>query len=419
MKFFKKKETDLENKDNPVYVRNLFFLLFIFLLGVWIAPWFKGVTTFSFADTSVASSKNPLIKSSNIKAALDVQNALREIYKEVNPSIVRIETEKSIEVLNSPLLNDPFFRHFFGDRLPRGNNNSRKAQKKQQGLGSGFILDNKGYVVTNYHVVAPNNKEVDKINVKLVGGTTHEAKLIGFDPYSDIALLKIEADNLKSSYIGDSDTVEVGDIAIAIGNPFGLSATFTMGVISSKGQDIKTEDGVERIQTDAAINPGNSGGPLLNIKGEVIGINQMIYTRSGGSIGIGFAIPINYAMSIIERLKKGEKIKRGYIGVRIDLSISEDNLKEQLKKLGIKKETGILLSDVELGSPAWKAGLRAYDIITYIDGVAVLGDSHSERFSKLRLAVIRKGLGSKLNFKILRDNKQRDITVVIGEVPKQ
>jgi serine protease Do len=162
-------------------------------------------------------------------------------------------------------------------------------------------------------------QKVDKITVKLTNGKEYTAKLIGSDPNSDIALIKIDgAKGLKTAHLGDSDKIEVGDLSLAIGNPFGLQSTLTTGIISSKGQDVNSADGVSRIQTDASINPGNSGGPLLNVRGEVIGINQMIYSQSGGSVGIGFAIPINHAKHVIEKLKAGKKIRQGYIGVSVD-----------------------------------------------------------------------------------------------------
>ena len=375
-------------------------IILVFIMGVAVSPF--GGAACNGATFVEAKSYNPLVKSSAVKSALSVQQAMREIYREVNPAVVRIETESYVK--NNPFLNDPFFRHFFGGRAPR-----RGKRRKQQGLGSGFIIDKSGYIVTNNHVVAPNGNKVDKIKVKLVNGKVYAAKLIGSDSSSDIALLKIEAKNLKVSHIGDSDKIEVGDFAIAIGNPFGLSATFTMGVISSKGQDIKTEDGVSRIQTDAAINPGNSGGPLLNIKGEVIGINQMIYSKSGGSVGIGFAIPINYAMTILEKIKSGKKIVPGYVGLSIKSNVTNDELKE----LNLVGRKGLFVSEVELGSPAWKAGIRPYDFIVKIDSKKV------KKFSDLKSKVVRKGPGKKLKIQAIREGRKRNFTIRIGERPSK
>jgi len=371
----------------------------VFLLGIFISP-FAGKCNDSNSFVS-AKESNPLADSDVIKSAMVVQNALRQINTEVSPAVVRIETESTIQVRSNP-----FFDHFFGGR-GRGFNQKRK----QQGLGSGFIISKKGYIVTNYHVVVPNGRKADKLKVKISSGKVFSAQLIGSDKTSDLALLKIEgAKNLKAVHIGDSDQAEVGDFAIAIGNPFGLSSTFTFGVISSKSQEVKTDDGVGRIQTDAAINPGNSGGPLLNIKGEVIGINQMIYSRSGGSVGIGFAIPMNYAMSIIEKLKEGKEIKQGYIGI----AIASQATKAQLKELGINaSEKGLLVSNVSIGSPAWKSGLRPYDFILSVDG------KKAKKFSILKTKVLRKGPGKKLKIKAIRDGKIRSFIVTIGEPPKQ
>lgn len=375
-------------------------LLFIFLLGVAISP-FAG----SCSDDGLkvmAKSNNPLAESESIKGAQVFQNALREIYKEANPAVVRIETEQTVELRSHPFMDDPMFRHFFN--IP-----NEKRKQKKQGLGSGFVITDDGFIVTNQHVV--NN--VDKVTVKFSNGKELPAKIIGGDSISDIALLKVDPKSkLKVVYIGDSDKIEVGDISIAIGNPFGLSSTFTMGVISSKGQDVNTKDGVPRIQTDAAINPGNSGGPLLNMKGEVIGINQMIYSRSGGSVGIGFAIPINYAMTVLDKLKKGEKIKPGQIGV----SVNPDPSKEDMEYLGLGDNKGLLVMNVLLNSPAYKAGIRQYDLITHVDGKPAL------KFSTLKSAVLRKGVGKKIKLTILRNSGgkivKRSVNVEIGEAGK-
>lgn len=372
---------------------NLFVLTFI--AGAVLSPFAgscRGQSQLILADT-----ENPLEKSAAVKGSLVLQQALREIYKEVNPAVVRIETEQKVSPQSNPLYNDPFFRYFFGGPGSRGG-------QRRSGLGSGFVISQDGFVVTNHHVV----KNVDKITVKLGNGKEYSAKLIGSDEASDIALLKIDdVEGMRTIHFGDSEEIEVGDLAIAIGNPYGLSSTFTLGVISSKGQDVNSADGVSRIQTDAAINPGNSGGPLLNIKGEVIGINQMIYTQSGGSVGIGFAIPISYALEVINKLKSGEKIQPGYIGV----SVVPDITQEQMKELNLKGKQGLLVGQVVIGSPAWKSGLRPYDFITKIDG------KKAEKFSILKSAVVRKGVGKDLNISYIRDGKEKTVIVVIGKAP--
>ena len=230
---------------------------------------------------------NPLLDSEEIQKVIRIQTHVRKLYKKANVSVVRIETEQDVAVPANP-----FFKHFYD--IPDG-------MQTKRGLGSGFFLNENGLIVTNYHVVA----NVDRIVIKLIDSSSHKASMIGYDKKSDLALLKIDIRKKNQSIqIGNSENIAVGDIVYAIGNPFGFSATLTSGVISSAHQKIVSKDNMPRIQTDATINPGNSGGPLLDIRGKVIGVNQMIYSDKGGSIGIGFAIPINYAMQVIERIKK-------------------------------------------------------------------------------------------------------------------
>lgn len=369
--------------------------LFVFLIGVAFSP-FAG--TCGGGSIAEAATDNPLLKSESVQHALKFQDAIREIYKEVNPAVIRIETEQTVEV-NHPFFNDPMFRRFF--QVPEG-----QQKQKRAGLGSGFVISSDGFAVTNHHVV----QKVDKITVKLTSGKEYSAKLIGSDPNSDIALIKIEgAKNLKTAHLGDSDKIEVGDFALAIGNPFGLQSTLTTGIVSSKGQDVNSADGVSRIQTDASINPGNSGGPLLNVRGEVIGINQMIYSQSGGSVGIGFAIPINHAKHVIEKLKAGKKIRQGYIGVSVDPEVTE----EKLKLLGVTGKSGLIVAQVVIGSPAFKAGIAANDFITHIDG------KPAEKFSVLKAAVLQKGVGGQIEVRLIRQGKEVTVSVKVAEAPQQ
>lgn len=370
------------------------FTLFVFLIGVAFSP-FAG--TCSGGSIAEAGTDNPLLKSESVQYVLKFQEAIREIYKEVNPAVIRIETEQTVE-MNHPFFNDPMFRRFF--QVPDG-----QQKQKRAGLGSGFIISSDGFAVTNHHVV----QKVDKITVKLTNGKEYTAKLIGSDPNSDIALIKIEgAKGLKTAHLGDSDKIEVGDLTLAIGNPFGLQSTLTTGIVSSKGQDVNSADGVSRIQTDASINPGNSGGPLLNARGEVIGINQMIYSQSGGSVGIGFAIPINHAKHVIEKLKAGKKIRQGYIGVSVDPEITED----KLNLLGVSGKTGLIVAQVVIGSPAFKAGIAANDFITHIDG------KPAEKFSVLKAAVLQKGVGATIEVKLIRQGKEVAVSVKVAEAPQ-
>ena len=384
-------------KFKTIKIKWLPLFLFVFLTGMWISPFSTGCSEKAGSFISAAET-NPLLKSDAVKGALVLQQAFREIHKEVNPAVVRIETEQTVELPRHPFFSDPMFRKFFG--VPE-----ESQRQKRQGLGSGFVISTDGYIVTNHHVV----NGADKIVVNMVSGKSFEAKIVGSDPVSDIALLKMkDSKNLKTVHIGDSDSIEVGDFAIAIGNPFGLTATFTIGVISSKGQDINTADGIPRIQTDAAINPGNSGGPLLNLKGEVVGINQMIYSQSGGSVGIGFAIPINYAMEVLERLKEGKELKPGYIGISVNPDVTE----EQLKELKLTGKTGLLVAQVVIGSPAWKAGVRPYDFITHVN------EKEADKFSVLKSAVIRKGVGGNIELKLISEGKKKKVSLKIVEMPQ-
>jgi serine protease Do len=388
-----KKLTKRKFKLSTMGVANL--TLFVFLMGVALSP-FAG--TCSRNSLVEASTDNPLLKSESVQLASKFQEAIREIYKEVNPAVIRIETEQTVEI-NHPFFNDPTFRRFF--QVPEG-----QQKQKRAGLGSGFVISSDGFAVTNHHVV----QKVDKITVKLTNGKEYSAKLIGSDPNSDIALIKIDgAKNLKTVHLGDSEKIEVGDFALAIGNPFGLQSTLTTGIISSKGQDVNSADGVSRIQTDTSINPGNSGGPLLNIRGEVIGINQMIYSQSGGSVGIGFAIPINHAKHVIEKLKAGKKIRQGYIGVSVDPEVSD----EKLKLLGVPGKAGLIVSQVVIGSPAFKAGIAANDFITHVDG------KPADKFSVLKAAVLQKGVGAEIELKIIRQGRESTVTVKVAEAPQQ
>lgn len=386
-------ETGEDKKKRFSFLSITNLMLFMFLLGAILSPFAGNCSPHKTLAESGA--ENPLKNSKEVQGAEVLQNAMRSIYKEVNPAVVRIETEQKVTMPAHPFFNDPLFRRFFD--VPE-----QQREQTRQGLGSGFIISSDGYVVTNYHVV----EKVDKVTVSLVDGKAYDAKIVGTDSYSDLALLKIKTrEKLKTVYLGDSDKVEVGDIAIAIGNPFGLSSTFTMGVISSKGQDVSPNDPISKIQTDAAINPGNSGGPLLNIRGEVIGINQMIYSQSGGSIGIGFAIPINYAMEVVEKLKEGKTIKPGYIGVS-----APEATAEELKQLKVKQK-GLLVKSVALGSPAHKAGVQLYDVIIKVD------DKDADSFSVLKSAVMKKGPGETLKLTVIRNGKKMDVSIKIGEHP--
>ncbi len=332
--------------------------------------------------------------------------AFAAVVKKAKAAVVYIGVEKSVHMQGGQnpydFFNDPFFERFFGPqfRHPRV---PRQREFKQRGAGSGFIIAKDGYILTNNHVVA----DADKITVRLNDEREFTAKVVGTDPQSDVALIKIDGKNLPVLPLGNSDKIQVGEWVIAIGNPFELYQTVTVGVVSAKGRNHMGISEYENyIQTDAAINPGNSGGPLLNIHGEAIGINSAIFSKSGGYMGIGFAIPINMAKNIEKQLLKSGKVTRGWLGVVI-----QDMNEDLAHSFNLKTDRGVLISDVSDNSPAAKAGLKQGDVVQAIDGKVV------ENVASLRNTIAMTAPGTKLVFKIIRDGKNYSIPVTIGEQP--
>jgi len=359
----------------------------------------KGAESKSSFGSKISS---PLSDSDKISKAWDVQKSFRSIFTIYKNRVVSIYTKKTITQRRHPMFRDPLFRQFFGNPNRRG---SKQQSRKQTGLGSGFIISEDGYICTNHHVVSG----VDSVTVK-VGEKSYEAEIIGSDRATDLALLKIKSKvKLKAAFIGDSSKVQVGDWAIAIGNPFGLNNTFTVGVVSAVGRRKLAMAGrpQSHIQTDASINPGNSGGPLINIKGEVIGINRMIYSKSGGNMGIGFAIPINKATAILEQLKKYKKIKRGFIGVQI-----ANLTKEYAKERGLSKPHGSLIGNIVEGGPAHKAGAQIGDIILQV------GKKKVKTFSDLLDVIEKTPIGKTLKVLVLRENRKINLFITVAERPK-
>ena len=346
----------------------------------------------------------------NVPAAAPAIPSFAGVAKAAGPAVVHIRVEKAVKGADmmpgfGDMFNDPFFERFFGPQF-RPDRQPKRQQKKftQQGQGSGFIFDKKGHILTNYHVV----EGAESITVILADKREFKAKTVGSDPQTDVALIKIEgAGDLPILPLGDSDALEVGEWAIAIGNPFGLEQTVTVGVISAKGRNrVGINDYESFIQTDAAINPGNSGGPLLNIRGEAIGMNSAIFSRSGGYMGIGFAIPINMVKEIETQLLKSGKVTRGWLGVSIQ------NIDEKLaKSFGLAKTGGILVSDVQDGTPAAKAGLRQGDVILK------LNDTELTDVGDLRNRIAMLEPGSKAALTLVRDGKEQRLDVTIGKQP--
>ncbi|HQP49174.1 MAG TPA: trypsin-like peptidase domain-containing protein [Spirochaetota bacterium] len=361
-------------------IRKIYMLLFCSLLVVLFCNGMTctsdGVSTFS------GQRKSPMRDTSLTSEAWGIQKNFRGIYDLYKDRVVSISTERI--VTSYPDYSSP------------------QEQRKQAGQGTGFILSDDGYVCTNHHVV----QNVDKVVVKL-DGRSYVADVVGSDERTDIALLKIQGTgSFQPVFLGDSDEVRAGDIVIAIGNPFGLDKTFTMGVVSAAARrDVDFMGSSQsHIQTDASINPGNSGGPLININGEVIGINRMIYSKSGGSMGIGFAIPINTAKLVVSHLKKYKKVKRGFLGVQI-APITEE-LAQRLNRADAK---GALVVEVMPGSPAQSGGMRRGDIIVRI------GNAEINRFGDVIDIVGKTRIGANLRVVVWREGQVVTLSVRITE----
>jgi len=321
-----------------------------------------------------------------------------DLAAEQRQAVVNISTTKTIKIKqmipqmpggHPPF--DEFFKDFFG-QIP---------EQERHALGTGFILSTDGYVVTNNHVV----DGADEIVVKNSEGEEFTAELVGSDAKLDVALLKIKASGLKAVRLADSDTLRVGDWVVAIGNPFGLEQTVTAGIVSARGRVIGSGPYDDFIQTDAAINPGNSGGPLFNLKGEVVGINTAIFSRSGGNNGIGFAIPINLAHSVFDELRKTGHVQRARLGVHI-----ADIDRDTMKALGLKNRDGALIPEVELNSAADKAGIQAGDVIVGLDK-DVIKNAHD-----LPIKVARHHPGDKVMVHIIRGGKKIHLPVIVEEM---
>ncbi|KLI50717.1 peptidase [Brachyspira hyodysenteriae] len=331
----------------------------------------------------------------SLDGALAVENAIRDVVDKNMPAVVNISTEIEAGQTEEDRYADEFFRFFFGDQMPR-------QKRSQKSLGSGFIINEEGYVLSNYHVV----KGATKIMITLYGEDGElPAKLIGYDEAYDLALLKIEDENRTFPYValGYSDAIEPGEFAIAIGNPYGLNNTVTFGIVSAKGRsDVGANKYQRYIQTDVAINPGNSGGPLFNIHGQVIGINTLIYSTSGGSIGIGFATPINLATSVMTDLKENGRVTRGYLGIY--LQDIDGNLS---RGLNVKQNSGVYVSEVVPDSPAAKGGLQDGDIIIEYDGEKMT--KSGDLFNKVATTKV----GKEVTVKYLRNGRERSTKITI------
>jgi Do/DeqQ family serine protease len=354
----------------------------------------------AFAASQTPPAPSAVIPQPPLAAEAAPMPSLAPMVKRVSPAVVNIATRGTIKEKpgqRNPLLDDPFFRRFF-DVPP----DTRPRERQFQSAGSGVIVDAKnGYIITNYHVI----ENANEITVTLLDNRSFTAKVLGSDEGADIALLQAKQPNLVAMALGDSSHLEVGDYVVAIGNPFGLQHTVTAGIVSALGRTGINPEGYEDfIQTDASINPGNSGGALVNLRGELVGINSAILSGSGGNIGIGFAIPVNMAKGVMDQLVKYGQVKRGVLGVNI-----YDVTPDVAKEFGLADASGALVAGVAQGSAAERAGVKTGDIIVSINGVAM----KSARELRNSIGMLR--IGDQVEIGLLRDGKPRKVTALVAE----
>ena len=367
-------------------------IFFLAILVVWSGGQELRIATSSADDTGDASAG--IIQRSRTFVA---------VAKQAKASVVNVSsTRKASKGQSAPFSDDPLFRRFFGEEFDRRFRQPRDF--RQQGLGSGVIVSADGHIVTNNHVV----EQADEIEVSLADKRKFKAKVVGTDPKSDLAVLKIEAAGLPTLRWADSTRLEVGEFVLAVGNPFGLDQTVTMGIVSAVGRaNVGIVDYEDFIQTDAAINPGNSGGALVNLNGELVGINTAIFTRTGGYMGIGFAIPSSMARSVIDSLIAHGKVVRGWLGVSI-----QEITEELAKEFGVSDGKGALVADIMEDSPASRAGLERGDIIREFEGKPVNDPVH------LRTLVAESAPGTKVRVAVLRNKRMQSLEVILSELPK-
>jgi serine protease Do len=325
-----------------------------------------------------------------------------DLYEQQGPAVVSIDVTQTVKRSQFPDLSedDPFYEFFrrFG-QVPRGR--ERQRDFEQQSVGSGFILSSDGFVLTNAHVV----DDASEVLVKLTDKREFKAKVVGLDKRTDVAVLKIDATGLPRVTIGDPEKLRVGEWVAAIGKPFGLENTITAGIVSAKGRELPNENLIPFIQTDVPINPGNSGGPLFNMKGEVVGINSLIYSRTGGYMGLAFAVPIDVAMGAVKQIQEKGRVTRGRIGVQI-----QEVSKETADAFGLPKATGALVNSVEKGGPAEKGGVEPGDIILKADGRTVNTSSELPRI------ITQVKPGTKIPLQVWRKGATKDVSVTVAEL---
>ncbi len=388
-----------------LYSRKLFALLCFAVLGLAVAASARKEPE-EYSITITPAKERPLA------TLRDLNDAFVDVARAVTPTVVTVSTEK---VIRGSDLWSPFGNPFFsgplddpsgeGNDSNRGRNRGQGREFRQQGLGSGVIVSRDGYILTNNHVIS----EADRIVVRTTSGRRYTAHVVGTDPKSDVAVIKIDTDGLPAIALGNSDSLRVGEIVMAVGSPLttNLAHTVTQGIVSAKGRsNVGLADYEDYIQTDAAINPGNSGGALVNLDGQLVGINSAIMSQSGGFQGIGFAVPVNMAMKIMDALMKDGKVVRGWLGVSI-----QDLTEAIVSAMNLNGQDGSLIGDVAPESPASKAGLQAGDIITAI------GDQKVTNSSQVRNEISSTAPGSKITLTILRDGRERDFEAQLMELP--
>jgi serine protease DegQ len=338
------------------------------------------------------------VKEPSVETAAPRITSFSDAALKAMPAVVNISTTKEVKLSRHPLMEDPVFRHFFGDQLGA-------QTQRSNNLGSGVIVSDKGYILTNSHVV----EAADEIEVALSDARRVRARVVGSDPDTDIAVLKVELTGLPSITFGHPDQARVGDIVLAIGNPYGFGSTVTLGIVSALGRsnlpiNIPFQN---YIQTDAAVNPGNSGGALVDINGNLIGINSSIYSSTGSSVGIGFAIPSSVAKTVLEQIVKNGTVTRGWIGVA-----AQDMTQDIADTFKLAEATGALISDVVQGSPAEKGGVKAGDVLVAVNGKPV------PRSSVMLDLIAGLTPGQEARLTVIRDRRPTDVVVTIGRRPK-
>jgi serine protease Do len=377
----------------------IFSLMFAALAGTFVAV--SGALNPS--SIQFKSENEEVERINGINDVVRIQNVFREIARTVMPAVVSINVESEVQTAQLPNgfdQNDPFFRYFFGDQFGNGNGQRNRQSRRVEAQGSGFIISKDGYIFSNNHVV----ERATKITVVTVDNRKFEAKVVGTDPDTDIAILKIEADSeLPFVAIGDSDQVQAGDWVLAIGNPFGLAGSYTFGIVSAVGRPGMASF-QSFIQTDVAVNPGNSGGPLVNVHGQVVGINTAIQSQTGGYMGISFAVPINIARSVAVQIVDHGYVSRGFLGI---YPSELDNATRE--HLGLAQTEGVMVSRVDPDTPAEKAGLRRGDIITKVDGQPISDPN------EFRLRVGSLAPNTQVKLEVLRDETRIVLTAVLGQ----